>query len=211
MLIGLIISIALAVTFLCLYVCAAQDKASLNKDNEWLRKQRDEVKERDASPQYQALKDSDNRILDKDTVIEAIKANGYSPLDDDDTVDLKRDDIRYMISVDRFPVVSIACGYIVDEKDYDFSLFKQVAREMTDNYPMGKFLIQENEEGFKGIAFQMAVIEKKYGHFRDTLATYLDFIDDMQARFNQKYESLLNRARTAEPGILPEYARKWEA
>ena len=125
MLIGLLISVVLAATFLSLYVCAVQDKASLNKDNEWLRKQREDL---------------DSRILDKDAVIKAVDAKGYSHRDDGCSVYLKRGDVGYQIEVDRFPIVQIASVYNVDENEYDIATFRKAAQEITKNCAIGKVL-----------------------------------------------------------------------
>ena len=203
MLIGLLV--ALAVTFLCLYVCAVQDKASLNKDNEWLRKQREESK------QLQTQGNPDNRILDKDTVIEAIKANGYEPREDGDTVYIKRGSVNYQIGVDRSPIVPVADVYTIDEKEYDIATFRKAAQEITRRSAIGKVLFVEYDDGSKAVGFTAGAVEKSYGHFRDFLDTYLFIIDDLHNRFHQTYESMLKSAHTVEQGSLPEYARKWEA
>ena len=209
MLTGLIISIALAATFLCLYVCAVQDKASLNRDNQWLRKQREDSKQSQTQPK--TIGTPDDRILDKDTVIEAIKANGYEPLVDGDAVYIKRGDAKYQIGVDRFPIVPIASVYTVDEKEFDIETFRRAAQDKTSNCVIGKVVFLDYDDVSYGVAFTLGTVEKKYGHFRDSLETYLYIIEDLHDRFHHTYESMIRNAQTVEQGSLPEYARKWEA
>ena len=209
MLIGLLISIALAVTFLCLYIAVVQDNAGIKKDNEWLRRQQED--DRHLQTQAKAIVDTDNRVLDKDLVMEAIRANGYSPREEDDVLHFKRRNISYQIDVDRFPMVPMACDYAIDEKEYDIHLFKRAAQECTAKCVMGKVFFIDYDDGSKGIAFTIGIVEKKYGHFRDSLETYLDIIDDLHWRFHQTYESMSKSTQVAGHGSLPEYARKWEA
>ena len=220
MLIGLIISIALAVTFLCLYVCAAQDKASLNKDNEWLRKQRDESSKAPAVTQTtepvvtKAVEDTDKRIMDKDAVMEAVRANGYAPVDEDDYVSFIRGDYKFAIIVDRFPFVAVACGFNVEKKDWNFNAVKKAARNVTERYMLGKVLFEEHSDDDNDLIFQVSAIEKQYGHFRNSLENYIGVISDIENSFRKEYNELEEKGVAAAPDSdihLPEYAQKWEA
>ncbi len=203
LIIGIIISIAIAVTFLCLYIAAVQDNASLNKDNEWLRKQREEA--RADLCQTPAERD-DDRILDKDTVMEAIRANGFAPEAVDDFVSFKSDDQYYSVRIDKLPVCWVTKWYDLDKKEFDMELMHKAASKLSDEI-RGKVLFTEDEDS---IIFMVDCYEKKYGHFRDSLTHYMKVLDEADSYFGH----LINKrdSTTSEmPVSLPDYAQKWEA
>lgn len=67
-----IISIVAAI-FLALYVSKSQDYKQLERDNKWLKEQRNQVTE------SVGVDDVDAHQLDKESAMEAIRFNGYVP------------------------------------------------------------------------------------------------------------------------------------
>ena len=151
MIIGLIISITLAVTFLILYVANVQDYASLKKDNEWQNRQLDGLKrdnallqkrleEAQASAQSQlqpasvsiTSSDYDSRPLNKETAMEAIRYNGYVPDANEAWIDFMVQGEHFAIDAERFPIMlmikhcSTVCGNTIKTRRHIKSLMSCV-------------------------------------------------------------------------------------
>lgn len=234
MIIGLIISITLAVTFLCLYVANAQDYASLKKDNEWQNRQLDGFKrdnellqkrleESQASaqsqPQPAAAKvtssDYDSRPLNKETAMEAIRYNGYVPDANGTWIDFMVQGDHYAIDAERFPIMLMIKHYNLDREHFDMDIMHKAAHQVSDELCMGKVLFTGDDED--GIAFQFATIENKFGHFRDNFSRYIGIIGEAQDRMGQLYNEMTEAATDGEKAngdskfTLPAYAKGWDA
>ena len=176
-----IISIVAAV-LLALYVSKSQDYKALERDNKWLKEQREQA------PEPVAVDDVDNHPLDKETAMEAIRYNGYMPEADDHWITFMAQGEHYVIDADRFPVMVMMKHYNLDRKEYDMDLMHKAAHQVSDDIIMGKVLFTGEEED--GIAFQIAAIENKYGHFKDCLTRYINIIDESQSRMSQLYNEM---------------------
>lgn len=176
-----IISIAAAV-LLALYVSKSQDYKALERDNKWLREQREQA------PEPVAVDDVDNHPLDKESAMEAIRYNGYVPETDGHWITFMAQGEHYAIDADRFPVMVMMKHYNLDRKEYDMDLMHKAAHQVSDDIIMGKVLFTGEEED--GIAFQITAIENKYGHFKDCLTRYINIIDESQSRMSQLYNEM---------------------
>lgn len=176
-----IISIVAAV-LLALYVSKSQDYKALERDNKWLKEQREQT------PEPVAVDDVDNHPLDKETAMEAIRYNGYVPEADGHWITFMAQGEHYAIDADRFPVMVMMKHYNLDRKEYDMDLMHKAAHQVSDDIIMGKVLFTGEEED--GIAFQITAIENKYGHFKDCLTRYISIIDESQSRMNQLYNEM---------------------
>ena len=176
-----IISIVAAV-LLALYVSKSQDYKALERDNKWLKEQREQA------PEPVAIDDVDNHPLDKETAMEAIRYNGYVPEADVHWITFMAQGEHYAIDADRFPVMVMMKHYNLDRKEYDMDLMHKAAHQVSDDIIMGKVLFTGEEED--GIMFQITAIENKYGHFKDCLTRYISIIDESQSRMSQLYNDM---------------------
>ena len=176
-----IISIVAAV-LLALYVSKSQDYKALERDNKWLKEQREQA------PEPVAVDDVDNHPLDKETAMEAIRYNGYVPEADGHWITFMAQGEHYAIDADRFPVMVMMKHYNLDHKEWDMDLMHKAAHQVSDDIIMGKVLFTGEEED--GIAFQITAIENKYGHFKDCLTRYISIIDESQSRMSQLYNDM---------------------
>ena len=176
-----IISIVAAV-LLALYVSKSQDYKALERDNKWLKEQREQA------PEPVAIDDVDNHPLDKETAMEAIRYNGYVPEADGHWITFMAQGEHYAIDADRFPVMVMMKHYNLDRKEYDMDLMHKAAHQVSDDIIMGKVLFTGDEED--GIMFQITAIENKYGHFKDCLTRYISIIDESQSRMSQLYNDM---------------------
>ena len=176
-----IISIVAAV-LLALYVSKSQDYKALERDNKWLKEQREQA------PEPVAVDDVDNHPLDKETAMEAIRYNGYVPEADGHWITFMAQGEHYAIDADRFPVMVMMKHYNLDRKEYDMDLMHKAAHQVSNDIIMGKVLFTGEEED--GIAFQITAIENKYGHFKDCLTRYISIIDESQSRMSQLYNDM---------------------
>ena len=176
-----IISIVAAV-LLALYVSKSQDYKALERDNKWLKEQREQA------PEPVAIDDVDNHPLDKETAMEAIRYNGYVPEADGHWITFMAQGEHYAIDADRFPVMVMMKHYNLDRKEYDMDLMHKAAHQVSDDIIMGKVLFTGEEED--GIMFQITAIENKYGHFKDCLTRYISIIDESQSRMSQLYNDM---------------------
>ena len=176
-----IISIVAAV-LLALYVSKSQDYKALERDNKWLKEQREQA------PEPVAVDDVDDHPLDKETAMEASRYNGYVPEADVHWITFMAQGEHYAIDADRFPVMVMMKHYNLDHKEYDMDLMHKAAHQVSDDIIMGKVLFTGEEED--GIMFQITAIENKYGHFKDCLTRYISIIDESQSRMSQLYNDM---------------------
>lgn len=159
-----------------------QDYKALERDNKWLKEQREQA------PEPVAVDDVDDHPLDKETAMEAIRYNGYVPEADGHWITFMAQGEHYAIDADRFPVMVIMKHYNLDRKEYDMDLMHKAAHQVSDDIIMGNVLFTGEEED--GIAFQITAIENKYGHFKDCLTRYISIIDESQSRMSQLYNDM---------------------
>lgn len=171
-----------AFVFLFLYICKSQDCTSLERDNKWLKQQREQA------PEPVAVDDVDSRPLDKESAMEAIRYNGYVPEAEGHWITFMAQRQHYAIDAGRFPVMAIFKHFNLDHKEWDMDLMHKAAHQVSDDIIMGKVLFTGEEED--GIMFQITAIENKYGHFKDCLTQYISIIDESQARMDQTYNDL---------------------
>ena len=176
-----IISIVAAI-FLALYVSKSQDYKQLERDNKWLKEQRNQVTE------SVGVDDVDDHQLDKESAMDAIRFNGYVPDADEYWINFTVQGEHYAIDADRFPVLVMMKHYNLDHNEWDMDLMHKAAHQVSDELIMGKVLFTGEEED--GIAFQITAIENKYGHFKDCLTRYISIIEESQARMSKIYNDM---------------------
>lgn len=187
----------LAIVFLCLYISKMQDYTSLQKDNQWLKEQQG----RNSSTADS--EDTKDRTLDPETAMEAIRYNGFVPETDGHWITFMSQGEHFAIDAERFPVLVLMKHYNLDRKEYDMDLMHKAAHQVSDDIIMGKVLFTGDEED--GIAFQIAAIENKYGHFKDSLTRYINIIDEAQARMSHIYNEM-DQKQKERLAIVPQYA-----
>ena len=144
-----IISIVAAI-FLALYVSKIQDYKALERDNERLKEQREQM------PKPTAVDDVDCLPLDKESAMAAIRYNGYVPEAEDHWITFMAQGEHYAIDADRFPVMVMMKHYNLDHKEWDMDLMHKAAHQVSDEIIMGKVLFSGEDED--GIMFQITAI-----------------------------------------------------
>ena len=177
-----IISIVVAAISLALCVCKIQDCKALERDNKWLKEQREQM------PEPVAVDDMDNHLLDKESAMEAIRYNGYVPDYDGHWIRFKVQGGNYAIDAERFPVMVMMKYYNLDKNAWDMDLMHKAAHQVSDELIMGKVLFIGDDED--GVAFQITSIENKYGHFKDCLTRYISIIEESQSRMGNLYNEM---------------------
>ena len=178
----------LAVVFLFLYISKVQDCASLRKDNQWLKEQKENIT-------VKADVDDliDGHPLDQESAMEAIRYNGFVPETDGHWITFMSQGERFVIDAMRFPVLVMMKHYGLDHNEYDMELMHQAAHQVSDDLIMGKVLFTGDDED--GIAFQITAIENKFGHFKDSLTRYINIIEDSQARMSSIYNDMVAKRK----------------
>lgn len=194
---AIVITSILAVVFLCLFISKMQDYTSLQKDNQWLKEQQGRNFSKADS------EDTKDRILDPETAMEAIRYNGFVPETDGHWITFMSQGEHFAIDAERFPVLVLMKHYNLDRKEYDMDLMHKAAHQVSDDIIMGKVLFTGDEED--GIAFQIAAIENKYGHFKESLTRYINIIDEAQARMSHIYNEM-DQKQKERLAIVPQYA-----
>lgn len=187
----------LAVVFLCLYISKMQDYTSLQKDNQWLKEQQGRNSSKVDS------EDTKDRTLDPETAMEAIRYNGFVPETDGHWITFMSQGEHFAIDAERFPVLVLMKHYNLDRKEYDMDLMHKAAHQVSDDIIMGKVLFTGDEED--GIAFQIAAIENKYGHFKESLTRYINIIDEAQSRMSHIYNEM-DQKQKERLAVVPQYA-----
>lgn len=179
------------VIFLALYVSMSQDYKALERENKWLKEQRDRV------PEPLAVDEVDLHPLDEESAMEAIRFNGFVPEADEHWITFMSQGERYVIDAERFPVMVMMRHYNFAPKDYDMDLMHKAAHQVSDDLIMAKVRFTCEEEDEAGIFFQIAAIENKYGHFKDCLTRYISIIEESQARMSKLYDDMYAKQKEA--------------
>ena len=143
----------------------------------------------------------DARPLDKDTIVEAIRSNGYTSNIDDDSVEFSYRGDNYIIPVDRLPIIAVAKIFGLDPNVENIDLMHKAARQVSDTMIIAKVLFGDDDSE---IHFEISAIENKYGHFRACLPKYVEIIDEAHSRFMWIYKDLGTKGKeelTEEPRI----------
>lgn len=143
----------------------------------------------------------DARLLDKETIIEAIRSNGYTSNIYDDSIEFSYRGNNYIIPVDRLPIIAMVKIFVFDPNVDDIDLMHKAAHQVSDEMVIAKVLFSDNKNK---VYFQISAIENKYGHFRDCLPKYVEIIDEAQSRFVRIYNDLGAKSKeelTTEPRI----------
>ena len=176
------LAIVVVVVLLALFESKRQDCKRLERDYKKHESQQDHVRK------PICVDDVDNRLLTKESVMEAIRYNGYVPDADECWVTFMVQGGRYSIDVERLPVLTMIKHYNLDRKEWDMDLMHKAAHQVSDELIMGKVLFTGEEED--GIDFQISAIENKYGHFKDCLTRYISIIEESQARMSKIYNDM---------------------
>ena len=177
-----VIVTAVAAIFLALYVSKCQDYKLLEKDNKWLKEQRERM------PVPGAVDDVDLQPLDKASAMEAIRFNGFVPEAMGHWITFMSQGEEFLVDGERFPVLVLMKHYNLDHSKWDIDLMHKAAHLVSDELIMAKVIFTGEQED--GIAFQITAIENKYGHFKDCLTRYISIIEDARARMREIYDDM---------------------
>ena len=173
-----------AIIFIALYVKKSQDCMLLEKDNKWLKEQRNR------STEPVSAENADKRPLDEDALMEALRYNGYVPTKEDGYVQFMIQGERYFSRTDKLPFFMLDKPYAINKENYDMALLEAAATRVTESIFIGKTVI---EDGGETLRFMADAYEPTYGHLRDSIGNYLHIINEMQNRFHEVYEDMLKK------------------
>lgn len=177
-----VIVTAVAAIFLALYVSKCQDYKLLEKDNKWLKEQRERM------PAPGAVDNVDLQPLDKASAMEAIRFNGFVPEAMGHWITFMSQGEEFLVDGERFPVLVLMKHYNLDHSKWDIDLMHKAAHLVSDELIMAKVIFTSEQED--GIAFQITAIENKYGHFKDCLTRYISIIENAQVRMREIYNEM---------------------
>lgn len=183
-----IISIVAAI-FLALYVNKSQDYKMLERDNKWLKEQRNKITE------PVSVDEVDLHPLDKESAMEAIRFNGFVPEANEHWITFMSKGEHYVVDSERFPIMVMMKHYGLDHTEWDMDLMHKAAHQVSDELIMCKVLFTGDEED--GIAFQISSIENKYGHFKNCIPRYISIIEESQARMSKIYNEMEAKQKEA--------------
>lgn len=185
---ALVCSIAAAVLFLLLYGFKRQDCKALERENRWLREQRDRM------PEPVSVDDMDQRPLDISSAMDAIRYNGFVPESVEHWITFMNQGERYYINAESFPVLVMVKQYGIDSKEFDIPLMHKAAQQVVDELIMVKIHFAAEDED-EGVVFRITSIENKYGHFKDCLPRYISIIEDSRERMGQIYNDMVAKQK----------------
>lgn len=199
----LALTILLGVACLVLLVLlSAQDNKNtkLEVDNKLMKGRMEALQEKLAE---QPVSPPDDKPLDIDDVMEAVRYAGYVPERNDTWVRFMVQGEKYVIETSRLPRIHIMKEYLVDPGEWEMDLLKHAAHLMSDRLIMGKALFFDDEDGKLDLRFMLTAMDRSYHSFRENLVPYLGIIEDGRARMNEIYEDLVKEKRDAALTIGP--------
>ena len=178
------ITIIVAIIFIALYADKIQDCKQLERDNKWLREQRER------SPEHVSAENADNRPVDEDAIMEALRYNGYVPTKENGYIRFMIQGNRYFVRTDKLPYFMLDKPYTINRENYDMALLKAASIRVTESIFIGKTVIEDDGETLR---FMADAYEPTYGHLRDSIGSYLTIIHDMQGRLGEVYEDMCKK------------------
>ena len=130
--------------------------------------------------------------LSRELVIEGIKKNGFTPINDDgDWIQFKNHGVSYNISTSSLPGIQFYLGFSYDNKDLE--LLKRAADEAMKEDWLGR--ITFNAE-IQTIEFRVFGIERSIEHFTETFMDYLNILNNLAEAHRYFYNKLLEENKT---------------
>lgn len=176
---AIVILFVLMTAFLCLFVSKAVDCKNLQEENKEYKKREDRIA-------YQIIEDGE---LNVESIMRAVRYNGYVPDYDGEWITFMVQGERYFIGPEDLPVIAVMKWFRFDRNIVDMDLMHKAAVQVTNDMIMIKVDIREDEENI--LEFHIISIEQKYGHFKDCLTRYVDIIGDAQSKFMQIYNEMV--------------------
>lgn len=199
MIIAFVTSTVVAIIFICLFIEEHHAMVEYNKEDKEQRKVDLPAPEDDSQDRWK---------ITPQLVADAVKHVGYVPVVSDGSVEIRIQGEKYFIRTERLPYLTVEKGYSVTPEDFDMELMRQAAAIATRDIFIGKVLMSEDGNI---LLFQADAFEPSYGHFRDSIQSYLDIIIDSQERLRNVYEDLRKKKEEQEdpaaPGLLPDTVR----
>lgn len=143
--------------------------------------------------------------LTPDLIAEAVRVNGCVPETRERHVFFMAQGERYKVRTDRLPYLTVIKSYKLKTEDYDMDLFRAAAEKVTNNMFLMRLVVDEKDSFF---SFEIDAYEQFYGHFKDSLPTYLNGIEEAKRSHLKLYRKLLDDKKEMErlqekAGVLP--------
>ena len=128
-------------------------------------------------------------------IAEAVRANGFVPETRERHVLFMAQGERYQIRTDRLPYLTVIKSYHLKTEDYDMDLFRAAAEKVSNNMFLMRLVVDEKDSFF---SFEIDAYEQFYGHFKDSLTTYLNGIEEAKRSHLKLYRKLLDDKKEME-------------
>lgn len=137
--------------------------------------------------------DAGSRPLDRESVMEVVRADGYVPESQGDWISFMVQGQRYLIGVENLPYLSVLKSYDLDCNRIEVDLLREAVRRISDDLFLAKAVIWGEKED--SISFQVCAIEDKYTHFKDCLPRYVNLVNMCDAEVRKLYYELVEQRR----------------
>lgn len=142
---------------------------------------------------------------------EAVRYNGFFPREASEGVLFKDDGFVYDIETSRLPVVFINHYNQFDAEGFDIDIFKEAARQVSDDLIMVKVEVEFKMKECN-VRFFIAALDANNASFRDNLPRYIDILCDAKRKLIDIYMEKKEKQREEadeEPSATPDPADRF--
>lgn len=146
------------------------------------------------------LLDNNSSLLNTNMTMKAIHSNGFETELNGHWINFSVKGELYYVNTEYLPILIMMEQYDIDSKEWNLSLVRQAAQQVSDDMVMVKvFLLDKSDYT---ITFQIASIENKYEHLNDCLTNYIDILRESKIRFITTYCELEQREILADRTLI---------
>ena len=138
--------------------------------------------------------------LTVDTIVEAVRFNGFIPEKNKETVSFRAHGENYQIEAERLPLFFIVKGFNVNTEEWDLDLMREAAAKMSDEIAIVKADVSDDG---KTLRFFVGAHDRNYESFRDNLTSYLSILESGQRFFRDEYDRMEKEQENAALSTQP--------
>ena len=138
--------------------------------------------------------------LTVDTIVDAVRFNGFIPEKNNETVSFRAQGENYQIEAERLPLFFIVKGFNVNPEEWDQDLMREAAAKMSDEIAIVKADVSDDG---KVLRFFVGAHDRNYESFRDNLTPYLSILESGQRFFRNEYDRMENEQKEASLSAQP--------
>ena len=125
--------------------------------------------------------------LTVDTIVDAVRFNGFIPEKNKETVSFRAQGENYQIEADRLPLFFIVKGFNVNTEEWDLDLMREAAARVSDEVAIVKADVSDDA---KILRFFVGAHDRNYESFRDNLTSYMSILESGQRFFRDEYDRM---------------------